>query len=147
MNKMIEIGKSIKDKRLADNLTMDYVASKAGISRHTLYSIEKGDSNISMSSLINVLNVLVLSLDVKSTSSSKTRLRATRTNNLLDKKINRFIIMTIEQYASSIGESGEKVYRELLDKDLIKDLENDYEDLHGMSTVYLNDYIGDLLRM
>lgn len=147
MNKMIEIGKSIKDKRLADNLTMDYVASKAGISRHTLYSIEKGDSNISMSSLLNVLNALGLEIDIKHSYKNDNRKRASRTNTLLDKNINRFIVMCVEQFISFVNASGEMVYRDLLDRNLIKELEDDYEDLHGMSTVYINDYIHDLLNI
>ena len=55
--------------------------------------------------------------------------------------INRFIIMCTEQYAVSVNQPSDVVYRNMNEHGVIDDLTNDYEDLHGMSTVYLNDYI------
>ena len=49
--------------------------------------------------------------------------------------------MCIMQYASSIGLSSEEVYERMQRTGLLDELEDDYEDLHGMSTIYLNDYI------
>ena len=63
----------------------------------------------------------------------------------LDKKINRFIIMCVEQYSSSVNKSSSEIYREMREKGIIDELTSDYEDLHGMSTMYLNDFIGSLL--
>ena len=63
-----------------------------------------------------------------------------------EKLINRFVILCIQQYALSIHKSGSEVYKQMLDKGIVKELEDDYEDLHGMSTLYLNDYIGFLLN-
>ena len=64
----------------------------------------------------------------------------------LDKKINRFVIMCVEQYAHSVHKGGTLIYRKMLESGIISELENDYEDLYGMSTQYLNDYIDSLLK-
>ena len=53
--------------------------------------------------------------------------------------------MCVEQYANSINKSSASVYKKMSEKGIIKDLTDDYEDLHGMSITYLNDYIGALL--
>ena len=60
--------------------------------------------------------------------------------------INRFVIMCVEQYAAFSNQSSANTYKELLDNGIISELENDYEDLHGMSTVWLNEYINGLLN-
>lgn len=66
--------------------------------------------------------------------------------SLLDKEKNRFIIMCVEQYANRVNKPGAVVYKKMKDSGLIDELTNDYEDLHGMSFTYLNDYIGALLK-
>ena len=140
------IGKTIKEKRLSLNMRMDDLARKAGITRQTLGSIENGLDNYSFSSLLNVLNALNMSIDINTNETRKvSRHRATRMNTKLDKKINRFLIMTIEQYAESINSPSNEVYMRMKNKNLINLIKDDYDDLHGMSTVYLNDYIGALL--
>ena len=142
----IAIGNKIKNKRLSLNMRMDDLAREAGITRQTLGSIENGKDSYSFSSLLKVLDVLNMSLDINSNEATKAnRDRATRINTKLDKKINRFLVMTIEQYAESINSQSSDVYKRMKEKDLIKLIKDDYEDLHGMSTVYLNDYIGALL--
>ena len=146
MENIVALGKNIKNKRLSLNMRMDDVAKQANITRATLWSIEKGEGKCSIASLFNVMSVLGLSFDVKSGVDKKTkRNRATRINSLQDKKINGFIIMCVEQYADSVNKSSGSVYREMLSKGLIKDMINDYEDLHGMSKEYLNDYISKRL--
>ena len=141
----VEIGKTIKDKRLSLNMRMDDLASKAGITRQTIGSIENGASSYSFSSLLKVLSILDISLTISSNDAKTSRDRATRINTKLDKKINRFLVMTIEQYADSIGSRSCDVYIRMKKKKLINLIRDDYEDLHGMSTIYLNDYIGALL--
>ena len=139
---MFWLGKMIKEKRLAQNLRMDDVARKAGISRVTLWSIEKGEGNCSLSSLLRVMDVLGLRMTVENQSSLENeRARATRANTVLSKKINRFIIMCVEQYALFSGSRSDSVYKEMERKGILDELESDYEDLHGMSAVYLNDYL------
>ena len=147
MTNEYKIGKAIKDSRLSQNLTMDYVASKANITRATLWSVEKGNSNCSIQTLLNVMDVLGLSFSLTNNVLSDTkRTRATRINTVKDKKINRFIVMCIEQYAKRVHQGGSAIYKKMLDRGLIKEFEEDYEDLHGMSTLYLNNYIGSLLK-
>ena len=142
MEQLFWLGKMIKEKRLAQNLRMDDVARKAGISRVTLWSIEKGEGNCSLSSLLRIMDVLGLRMTVENQSSLENeRARATRANTVLSKKINRFIIMCVEQYALFSGSRSDVIYKEMERKGILDELESDYEDLHGMSAVYLNDYL------
>ena len=145
MNELKSLGKTIKFKRLALNLRMDDVARQADISRATLWAIEKGQDGYSISTLIKVLNILSLSFNV-SNGSKATRDRASRENTARDKKINRFVIMCIEQYALCINENSDIVYKQMKERGIIKELVDDYDDLHGMSFAYLNDYIDSLLN-
>jgi hypothetical protein len=85
-----------------------------------------------------------MSIDI-TTQIQGTRKRATRTNSALDKKINRFIVMCIEQYASSVNKSSGTIYNELNKAGIIDELRDDYEDMHGMSTYSINEYIGKRL--
>lgn len=146
MEKTELIGKIIKRKRLSLNLRMDDVAKKVGITRATLWSIEKGSGNYSINTLLAIINFLDLSLnlsDKKQTLIEKER--ASRLNTSKDKKINRFIIMCVEQYANSANISSREAYKKMLENDIILDLTNDYEDFHGMSNVYLNSYIYSII--
>lgn len=145
MNDLLLIGKVIKARRLSLNMRMDDLANKAGITRSTLWGIEKGTSNCSASTLFKVMNLLDLRFSVSFTETNSNRNRATRANTVLDKKINRFIIMCIEQYAKSTKQSSDVAYKKMNENGVIDELTNDYEDLHGMSTMYLNDYIDALI--
>ena len=55
-------------------------------------------------------------------------------------------IKTVEQYALYVHQSSGVIYKQMDDKGIIDDLTNDYEDLHGMSSIYLNEYIDSLMR-
>ena len=81
-----------------------------------------------------------MSIDI-GTQTLGTRKRATRTNSALDKKVNRFIVMCVEQYASSVNRSSGTIYNELNKAGVIDELIDDYEDMHGMSTYSINEYI------
>ena len=140
MESKFEIGEKIKNKRLQLNLRMDDVAKEVGITRSTLWSIENGNGNYTIDALLRLLNFLNMSIDVD-TQVQGTRRRATRTNSVLDKKINRFIVMCVEQYASSVNQHGNVIYKRLKDLGVINELKEDYEDMHGMSTYSLNEYI------
>ena len=141
-----ELGKIIRKKRLSLNFTMDYVSYNLGISRATLSSIEKGTSNCGIETLFKLLSFLNLNLSIDTSSILTTRRkRAKKINSILNKKINRFSILLIEQYASYSGLSGKEVYAQLSKKGILEEIERDYEDLHGMSTAYLNDYLDKLL--
>lgn len=144
MENKIEIGKKIKNKRLGLNLRMDDVAKEVGITRSTLWSIENGSGNYTIDVLFKLLSFLNMSIDINEQEKA-VRQRATRTNSALDKKINRFIIMCVEQYASSVNKGSGEVYQELNESGIINELKDDYEDMHGMSTYSINEYISKRL--
>ncbi|MDD7884508.1 helix-turn-helix domain-containing protein [Flavivirga sp. 57AJ16] len=58
------VGENIKLARLRRKLTMDQVSERAGISRPTLSSLEKGSPSISLGIILQVLLVLGLEKDV-----------------------------------------------------------------------------------
>lgn len=60
---LIEVGENIRLARKRRKLTTVQVAERAGISRNTLYLLEKGKSSVSIGALFNVLRVLGLQED------------------------------------------------------------------------------------
>lgn len=60
---MAELGENIKLARLRRKLSAQQVAERAGISRSTLNSIEKGYEGVGIGYYLNVLNVLGLEKD------------------------------------------------------------------------------------
>ena len=54
--------------------------------------------------------------------------------------------MCVEQYASSVNKPSSVIYKELKAKGIINELKDDYEDMHGMSTLSLNEIIGKRLN-
>ena len=140
MENKSSIGEKLKNKRLQLNLRMDDVAKEVGITRSTLWSIENGNGNYTIDTLLRLLSFLDMSIDID-TQEQGVRRRATRTNSVLDKKINRFIVMCVEQYASNINQESGATYSRLGEAGIIDELKNDYEDMHGMSTYSLNEYI------
>lgn len=146
MEEMLIIGKTIKNKRLLLNMRMDDLAKKTGITRATVSSIENGKGNCSALTLLKIMSALGLSFSIGDYQIGENkRNRATRINTKQDKKINRFVVMCVEQYANSINKSSASVYKKMSEKGIIKDLTDDYEDLHGMSFTYLIDYINSFL--
>lgn len=141
MENKVEIGHKIKEQRLALNLTMDEVSQKVGITRSTLWSVENGNGNYSIDTLLKLLDFLDMSLSFDVSKAKPNRIRASRINTALDKKVNRFLIMCVEQYASSMNKSSRDVYNCMSKKGIIKELIDDYEDMHGMSTYFINEYI------
>ena len=145
MGKKQEIGERIKRRRLQLNLRMDDLAKEVGITRSTLWSVENGKGNYSINTLIKLLSFLGLSFEVETFQTDSDRRRASRSNSSLDNEINRFIVMCVEQYASFVNKSSRETY-DLLEKEgIIKELTDDYEDMHGMSTYSINEYIGKRL--
>ena len=140
MENKLDIGKKIKNRRLSLNLRMDDVAREVGITRSTLWSIENGNGNYTIDTLLKLLHLLDMSIDVDE-QETENRKRATRTNSVLDKKINRFIVMCVEQYAATVNQDSSSIYNELNKAGIINELTDDYEDMHGMSTYSLNEYI------
>lgn len=147
MENLKNIGKEIKQTRLNNNWTMDYVSKEVGITRATLFAIENGKSNYSINTLLKLLKLLDLSIsfDNKVIKKEK-RYRATRVNLKQDKKINRFTIMCVEMYAKYKNDSSRTIYNLLKKKNIIEELYKDYDDLHSMGTEWLNSYIDSLIR-
>ena len=58
-----QLGENLKLARKRRKLTATQVAERAGISRSTLYLLEKGTSGVSLGALFNVLRVLHLHED------------------------------------------------------------------------------------
>ena len=139
------IGQKIKSRRLELNLRMDDLANQIGISRATLWAIENGNGNYSIDILLKILTAMGLSMTVDAQKVSYDRQRATRVNHALDKKINRFVIMCIEQYALATSADSKTTYRRLNQSGVINELVEDYEDMHGMSTASINEYISSRL--
>lgn len=144
MENKIQIGKELKRKRLSLDLRMEDVAKEIGITRSTLWSIETGNGNYSVDTLLKLLNYLNMSIEIE-TQEQNGRKRASKTNSALDKKINRFIVMCVEQYASSVNQKSRNVFKKLNDAGIVQELKNDYEDMHGMSTILINNYINQRL--
>ncbi len=63
------LGENIRLARLRRKLSAAKVAERAGISRNTLYMLEKGGSNTSMTTLFQVLIVLGLENDFSKLAS------------------------------------------------------------------------------
>lgn len=60
---MTTLGENIKLARLRRKLTAEQVAERAGISRRTLVSVEKGSPGVAMGNYLQVLFVLGLADD------------------------------------------------------------------------------------
>ena len=146
MKNEVLLGQLIKEKILSLNMRMEDLAEKAGISRYTLSSIESGKSNCSIRTIFNIADILKIQISFGDYGENDlVRFRASRINSLLNKKINRFVVMCIEQYSLHTKEDSGVVYSKLSSHGIIDELQNDYEDLHGMSTPYINEYIDKLL--
>lgn len=145
MENIQSLGQQIKNTRLSKNLSMESVAKKAGITRMTLFALEKGDTHISLNNFLSVLKVLDMEVYITDSKGKASRVRASRLNTKKERVINRFIIMCIEEYASYVNQNSKDVYKHMQEKGVIKELTDDYEDLHGMSTVSINEYIDSLI--
>ena len=136
------IGKEIKNRRLQLNLRMDDLAKIVHSNRSTLWSIENGTANCSINLLLAIFDTLGLTFSITKPEEKDTyRLRAKKLNSKQDKRINKFIVMCIEQYAHHSNQSSKDVYMLLESKGILNELIDDYEDMHGMSNIYINKYI------
>lgn len=140
------LGKEIRNVRLNKNFSMEEVAKQADITRATLTEIENGNPKSSIGSYLKVMSILGISWSVDSNTKSKQRKRATRKILKIDKKINHWVVFTIELYAKHVNKQTNEVYKKLEKRGLINLLYNDYEDLHGMSPEYINDYLDGCLK-
>ena len=142
-----ELGKALKERRLSLNLSMEFVAKKANITRSTLWSIESGKGNCSIDTLFSLTDILSLDLNLMGkTDNFSKRKRASKTYTSKTKDINRFLVDCVEYYASFSNKSGEAAYIEMKNKGVLDLLKGDYEDMHGMSFEYLCEFIDRMLK-
>lgn len=57
-HKLTQMGEQIKLARLRRKLTVELVAERAGISRTTLWNVEKGSSSVAIGAYVAVLHAL-----------------------------------------------------------------------------------------
>ena len=145
MEELEKLAKQIKNKRLESNISMNDVAKQADITRATLFEIEKGNPKCAIGSYFKVMSILGIDFEIQNNIIDNSRERATRRILLKDKKINSFIVLCIESYASYLNKSTNVVFEKMQKAGLIDHLYDDYEDMHGMSNEYLNDYFDKYL--
>lgn len=63
-NILTEMGENIRLARLRRGFSVDLVAERAGISRATLWAVEKGSPSVAMGIYVSVLNALKLEKDI-----------------------------------------------------------------------------------
>lgn len=83
---LLEMGEAIKLARLRRKLTMEQVAERAGISRSTLWQVEKGLPNVAMGTYAQVLFVLGLEKDLLSLAGNDALGQKLQDNDLLVKQ-------------------------------------------------------------
>ena len=81
-----ELGKDIKLARLRRKLNAGQVAERAGISRSTLWQIEKGQPNVSMGYYVQVLFVLGLEKNLSNMAADDVLGRKLQDAEILVKK-------------------------------------------------------------
>lgn len=69
MTELQILGKQIKLARVAADLTQDELADKAGISRVLIGQIERGDTNVTVGSLVAIAGALGMNLDITFTKA------------------------------------------------------------------------------
>jgi transcriptional regulator with XRE-family HTH domain len=83
---MATLGENIKHARLRRKLTAEQVAERAGISRRTLVSVEKGTPSVAMGIYMQVLFVLGLADDILKIASDDILGRKLQDANLTSPK-------------------------------------------------------------
>jgi transcriptional regulator with XRE-family HTH domain len=61
---IIELGENLRLARLRRKLSAELVAERANVSRTTLWNLEKGEANVSLETLLQVLSVYGLQEDL-----------------------------------------------------------------------------------
>ncbi|MFA5533583.1 MAG: helix-turn-helix domain-containing protein [Mariniphaga sp.] len=86
---MTIFGENIKLARLRRKLTAEQVAERAGISRRTLVSVEKGLPSVAMGIYVQVLFVLGLSDDIEKVAADDKLGRKLQDSKLIGAKNNQ----------------------------------------------------------
>ena len=64
INTLIILGENIKTARLRRKISMEQIAERAGISRATVWAVEKGSPSVSMGTYMQILFVLGMDKDI-----------------------------------------------------------------------------------
>lgn len=146
MAKALQFGEVIRAVRLGKNMTMQELAQEVGITRATLSAIENGSGKCTLDTILALANYLGLKLKLDGFEEYPKRERATRKNTKLENHINRFVVRCVEQYAYSTKQPNYEVFKVFENNGIIQLLIDDYDELHGYSHVYINDWISDVLK-
>ena len=80
------MGENIRLARLRRKLSTEMVSERANISRSTLWSLERGETNVSLHSLLQVLSVLGLAKDLEQLALDDSLGRKLQDAHLITKK-------------------------------------------------------------
>ena len=83
---LMKLGENIKLARLRRKLSVQQISERAGISRATLWNIERGKESVSMGAYFQVLSVLGLEKDILKIASDDVLGQKLQDLNLVHKK-------------------------------------------------------------
>lgn len=87
LHQLEELGTRVRLARLRRRFTAESVASRAGITRMTLYKVEKGDPGVRLGVLASVLRVLNLQADLDILAKDDELGRKLQDLNLPERKV------------------------------------------------------------
>lgn len=80
-----EIGLKIKERRLNEKLTQEYIANKLEVNPSHISNIERGHSHPSLTNLVKIANILECSVDYFIKGEYKYKIDKEKTRTLDDK--------------------------------------------------------------
>ena len=83
---LMKLGENIKFARLRRKLSVQQISERAGISRATLWNIERGKESVSLGAYFQVLSVLGLEKDILKIASDDVLGQKLQDLNLVHKK-------------------------------------------------------------
>lgn len=86
MNTLVILGENIKTARLRRKISMEQIAERAGISRATVWAVEKGSPSVAMGTYMQILFVLGLDRDLLRVAADDELGRKLQDAELLTKK-------------------------------------------------------------
>ena len=86
INTLKILGENIKTARLRRKISMEQIAERAGISRATVWAVEKGSPSVSIGTYIQILFILGLDKDILQVAADDELGRKLQDAELLTKK-------------------------------------------------------------
>lgn len=140
MSTKSDIGKLLKNKRLQLDLRMEQVVKDLGVTRTTLWSIENGNGNYTIDTLLKLMDYYKMSIDIDPQQEGDKK-RASKVTKTTRDTINRFVIMCIEQFAAATGKTSSEIYNRLYEAKVLNLLRDDYEKICNFPSKSLNELI------